>query len=106
MIRGPLSVRHRRQIGHTQRKRNRENKAKAGIVFVRPLKHRGFWRDDRVLLLRQFHYMTASEAADRIGDGCTRNMVIAKRNRLRLVVFKSDIDRGWYKLAPQLEASA
>lgn len=46
----------------------------------------GFWTDERVVALRKHHAdgLSAAQSAGKLGHGCTRNMVVAKRHRLGL----------------------
>lgn len=55
-----------------------------------------FWTVEREKLLRKCmaSSKSAAETAELIGDGCTRNMVIGKYNRLRKKRFACDDRRG------------
>lgn len=48
---------------------------------------------DNQLLAAKREGLSASQTAKRLGSGFTRNMVIARHNRLRGVIFPSDADR-------------
>lgn len=63
-----------------------------------------FWTDERVKILKdEWPRCCASEIADMLGGGCTRNMVIGKAWRLKLTAKdRSEAIRlVWARLTPQ-----
>lgn len=64
----------------------------------------GFWTNERIEILRQeWQGCSATEIADMLGGGCTKNMVIGKAHRLMLPPKDSGaaVKRTWARLSPE-----